>query len=524
MREEDSSLAISKSGVLCVTGFDTSLRVLRRQLVVRTVLGRQILEATLPRVRRPRLRRVVVVGTSGYASFEALDWIDGVGASFLHISRDGRIIATTAEAGPNQPALRRAQVAAAESEVGLSIVRLLLEGKLRGHLDVLRDYFAGSSEVISILERATAEVGVADSVRSALATEARAASAYWSAWRRVPIRFARSDERHLPPHWKTFGERQSPLGTSPRNAVTAAGAILNYLYALAESESRLALLAVGLDPGLGWAHRDAPYRDSAALDLLEPIRPRVDRYVLHLLSTRTFGRREFRELRDGRVRLSPELARSLAVATLTAWEDAAGAQAQRIARSLAETLERPVRVPSQGSRGARGKGAATLGRRVSTTTPTALPSACRECGVMLDAPDRAYCDDCLPQFKAQRTDKLVVSARSLLAQMRTSANDPAQSEEAKARRVASYTKRRSASRIWEKANPGPHDHGRFRTEILPRLADATLPQMMRATGLSSAYCWKIRRGDRVPHPMYWEALRALAETAMGGRAPSQPAG
>ena len=25
----------------------------------------------------------------------------------------------------------------------------------------------------------------------------------------------------------------------------------------------------GLDAGIGWAHRDAPYRDSAALDLIE---------------------------------------------------------------------------------------------------------------------------------------------------------------------------------------------------------------------------------------------------------------
>jgi len=41
------------------------------------------------------------------------------------------------------------------------------------------------------------------------------------------------------------------------------------------------------------------------------------------------------------------------------------------------------------------------------------------------------------------------------------------------------------------------------------LAGATLPQMMRATGLTSGYCWKIRRGERIPHPMYWGALRGV---------------
>ena len=53
----------------------------------------------------------------------------------------------------------------------------------------------------------------------------------------------------MPEHWCSFGERHSPLTTSPRRAATPAGAILNYLYALAEFECRLALLAVGLDPG-----------------------------------------------------------------------------------------------------------------------------------------------------------------------------------------------------------------------------------------------------------------------------------
>jgi CRISPR/Cas system-associated endonuclease Cas1 len=97
------------------------------------------------------------------------------------------------------------------------------------------------------------------------------------------VSFSRADEGQVAEHWRAFGERQSPLATSPRKAVTPAGAMLNYLYALAEFECRLALLAVGLDPGLGWAHRDAPYRDSAALGVLEALRPEVDAHLLQLL-------------------------------------------------------------------------------------------------------------------------------------------------------------------------------------------------------------------------------------------------
>lgn len=48
--------------------------------------------------------------------------------------------------------------------------------------------------------------------------------------------------------------------------------------------------------------------------------------------------------------------------------------------------------------------------------PATLPSACRTCGIALDTPDRMYCIDCLPEFKADRTQKLVTAARSVLAE------------------------------------------------------------------------------------------------------------
>lgn len=330
----------------------------------------------------------------------------------------------------------------------------------------------------------------------------------------VPIRFARADERQVPEHWLLFGERQSPLSTSARKAASPIGAILNYLYVLAEFECRLALLAVGLDPGLGWAHRDVPYRDSAALDLLEALRPAVDAYVLELVTSRTFSRREFAELATGQVRLMPELARSLATSTLATWERLASSHAEAIAKSLAKAAGGSVRIPGRASRGSHGKGRATLGRRAGGGGPATIRSACRTCGVILGATDRIYCPECVPGFKEERTKKLVSAARAVLAEMRGSANDPAQTAEAKAKRVTAYQQRKEAARAWEQANPGPHDPELYRSEILPGLAAVTLPQMMRATGLTSGYCWKIRRGDRMPHPMYWERLRALADNAL----------
>lgn len=50
----------------------------------------------------------------------------------------------------------------------------------------------------------------------------------------------------------------------------------------------------------------------------------------------------------------------------------------------------------------------------------------------------------------------------------------------------------------------------FKREILPLLQDVSLTAMERATELSVRYCSQIRRGLKVPHPMYWNALAGVA--------------
>jgi CRISPR/Cas system-associated endonuclease Cas1 len=49
--------------------------------------------------------------------------------------------------------------------------------------------------------------------------------------------------------------------------------MLNYLYAVLESEARLAVSALGLDPALGVMHMDTNARDSLACDVMEPVTP-----------------------------------------------------------------------------------------------------------------------------------------------------------------------------------------------------------------------------------------------------------
>ena len=90
----------------------------------------------------------------------------------------------------------------------------------------------------------------------------------------------------MPNHWRIFDARVSSLTGSPRLATNPVNAILNYLYAVLESETRLAVAALGLDPGLGVFHVDTQFRDSLAFDVMEPIRPKIDAYLLQWIRRR----------------------------------------------------------------------------------------------------------------------------------------------------------------------------------------------------------------------------------------------
>jgi len=70
-------------------------------------------------------------------------------------------------------------------------------------------------------------------------------------------------------HGNQFGSHVPPLPNSPRLVVNRANAILNHLYAVVESESRLALVALGLDPGIGVLHNALRSRDSLTAGVME---------------------------------------------------------------------------------------------------------------------------------------------------------------------------------------------------------------------------------------------------------------
>ncbi len=265
-------------------------------------------------------------------SLAALRWLADQKASFVMLERDGHVLATTGPVRPSDARLRRAQCMAHSSGAALRIARELVHQKILGQSSVARHKLLDTTTAAAI-ERFGSELAAADTIPTIRLIESQAALKYWAAWRTLPINFPKNDLPRVPEHWRSFGARVSPLTGSPRLAANPPNAILNYLYAVLESEARLAAAALGLDPGLGVLHVDTEARDSLACDLMEVVRPQVDAYLLDWITRQPLKREWFFEERNGNCRLMGSFAMRLSETALT-WGRAVAPTAEWVAQAL----------------------------------------------------------------------------------------------------------------------------------------------------------------------------------------------
>ncbi len=235
------SLITPQHGVVTLFGYGIQARVDRGHLLLEDGIGADRRHARFARVGHG-ISRLVVIGSGGIISLGALRWLADQDAAFVMLDRDGSVLATTGPVRSSDAKLRRAQALANHSGAALRITRELISRKLAGQEQVARNKLLDSTTADSIA-KFRSEVATANTISTIRLLESQGAAAYWSAWRDLPINFPKNDLRRVPEHWRVFGTRKSPLTGSPRLAVNPPNAILNYLYALLESEARLAAAA-----------------------------------------------------------------------------------------------------------------------------------------------------------------------------------------------------------------------------------------------------------------------------------------
>lgn len=83
--------------------------------------------------------------------------------------------------------------------------------------------------------------------------------------------------------------------------------LLSFIYTLLLNDVRSALETVGLDPQVGFLHRDRPGRHGLALDIIEEFRPFfADRLVLSLINLKQVNKKGFKILANGAVYMNED--------------------------------------------------------------------------------------------------------------------------------------------------------------------------------------------------------------------------
>lgn len=536
MHADDTNFTLIKNGIVVVSGTGPAIRVDRNRLVIRDG-PQETPPLSLTRAEAVRkLRHIVVCGqVGGFVTFDALRWLRDTGVAFSQLDWNGTVVIASGPRGPDQPDLRRAQAIICSGvipKVADAIACEILRVKLQGQAKVA-ELFGFADASAAIVRLAKTIRGEIDGKR-AISIEAEAAWIYWNLWERMPVRFARRNPRRLgsdaqwrpgrPDLWLTFGSRTSLVSGKQSRASTPGNALLNYLYAILESEMTIALLARGLDPSIGMFHADIDGRRSLALDAIEAVRPYVEFWLFTYLQATVLANRDFNELPDGEVRLSHPLNSHLAhtaalwrracepiaewlarrfehasrlgqVHAALAPSAASPARAGRLLQPVALKLEPPLPALIGPTEGRRLSASSVLRQRAGVKEePVAL--MCWECGRALPLERRAFCsDDCEREYdRAMGKRRAAVEAAS--PRLRKRHEEATRAGQLAVKKLLGPD--RKALRLW------------YTEELQPRLSKMSPGEIERGAAVRRSYAYYIVAGTRIPHPRHYPNLAALA--------------
>lgn len=238
------------------------------------------------------------------------------GVTITHLSPNGKFLARIEGPVSGNVLLRRSQYRITDNDSDCAtVVRNFLIGKVHNQRAVvargLRDYSAklGSVEREGLEKARTRLVRIARDLLQEHATnglrglEGEAAQVYFSVFDSL----IRQDGEAF----RFTGRTRRP----PRDRINA---LLSFFYTLLTHDCRSALESVGLDPSVGFLHRDRPGRPSLALDLAEEFRPLLgDRLALSLVNRRQLREKDFTIAESGGVVLIEDARKKV----LTAYQE-----------------------------------------------------------------------------------------------------------------------------------------------------------------------------------------------------------
>jgi len=207
------------------------------------------------------------------------------------LSPNGRFISSVIGPVEGNVMLRRAQFRAADDErICVRMSRNMIGGKISNSVKAIEEHIRThpdadeNGDMSGICEELNASISsltVAEGLDTIRGIEGDAAKTYF-----------RAMDNMILTNRKDFFLR----GRSRRPPADKMNALLSFSYSILTNEMRSALMAVGLDPFVGFLHTDRPGKPSLALDMMEELRaPIADRFVLDIVNSGDIKPDDFEE-------------------------------------------------------------------------------------------------------------------------------------------------------------------------------------------------------------------------------------
>lgn len=235
----------------------------------------------------------------------------GIALHFL--SQSGRYLASVSGENSGNVLLRKKQYRISDDkDESLKIARSMIVGKIHNSRNVIgravRDHAMRLDaeklkEVSEALKQKMPKVLECGSLDSMRGLEGDAAEMYFGCFDQLILNQKKD-------FFFNGRNRRPPLDN--------VNAMLSFAYVMLSSLCSAALASAGLDPYVGFLHRDRPGRRSLALDLMEELRAVfADRFVLTLINSRIVNKKHFIKKENGAVIMTDDAKKLF----ITSWQE-----------------------------------------------------------------------------------------------------------------------------------------------------------------------------------------------------------
>jgi CRISPR-associated protein Cas1 len=281
-------------------------------------------ETVVVKVGKEKKARIPIINLQGIVCFGNVaisPFLMGLcaqrGVTITHLSEYGRFLARIQGPVAGNVLLRKEQYRISDDTTrSAAIAKTIVLGKLVNSRSVIQRAVRDHGDKINAvsIERAIEEIGIAiGRVQNECDLEA--------------IRGIEGDTARL--YFGVFNElitaQKADFTFRDRNRrppLDRVNALLSFVYTLLYHDMRSALESCGLDPAVGFLHRDRPGRMSLALDMMEEFRPFfADRLVLSLINLKQVRGKAFLIADNGAVTMDDETRKTVLTTYQTRKQD-----------------------------------------------------------------------------------------------------------------------------------------------------------------------------------------------------------